>query len=67
MRRSANAKFPTKYDVAVFSLIEKIAYIITVTFPKIPIIIAMNLNTTEHRRTLFGIAWKVVLLAMDVF
>jgi hypothetical protein len=26
---------------------------ITVTFPQIPIIIAMNLNRTENRRTLF--------------
>ena len=38
------------------------------TFPKTPMIIAMNLNTTEHRRRLFEIVWKAVnaLFAMAV-
>ena len=50
------------------SFLKKIVYIITVTFLKTPIINAINLNTIENKRILFGNVLKTVLFfAIDVF
>ena len=53
MRKSASAKFPTKYDVSVFSLLQNFDVrerIMTAIFSQTPINIATNLKAIENKR-----------------
>jgi hypothetical protein len=48
-------------------LFKTIASIITVIFPKTPIIIAVNLNTTANNKTSLGTVEKGIVVVVELF